>query len=298
MTIELPNGTVIGGKWWGKKSVKPFICLHGWQDNAGTFDRLIPLLPQQFSYLSLDFPGHGKSSWQPHGVSYQVNSFLFVLYDIIKKLNYEKVGLIAHSMGGWTAFIFASMFPKMIDMLVTVDIWKLLDRTIDEQISDLSLSIKNFESADKRVREGIKPPTYEVEEMITKIHEGSMGNVSLESAAHLLKRNIAKSENGKFYFTRDNRLRQMFLLSFPRPLIIHMAKQIEFPFLFLAAVEDTPLYRKVDFYNEFIEIIMKKREVELVKIHSDNHYFHINEPEKIAKVVSEFIMRHGKVHRL
>lgn len=215
MNIELPNGTVIAGKWWGKKSVKPFICLHGWQDNAGTFDRLIPMLPQQFSYLCLDFPGHGKSSWQPNGAPYYTNGFLFMLYETLKKLNFGKVGLIAHSMGGWSAFIFAAMFPEMINMVVTVDIWKLLDRTISEQISDLANNIRNFEEADKRVRDKIQPPTYEIEEMIRKINEGSMGNVSLESAVHLLKRNMAKAENGKFYFTRDNRLRQMFMVSFP-----------------------------------------------------------------------------------
>lgn len=31
--------------------------LHGWMDNAGTFDTLIPLLPKELSYLSIDLPG-------------------------------------------------------------------------------------------------------------------------------------------------------------------------------------------------------------------------------------------------
>jgi hypothetical protein len=90
----------------------------------------------------------------------------------------------------------------------------------------------------------------------------------------------------------------MFLLSFPTDLTLQMAKQVNFPFLFLAASAETPLYAKTSFYNEFIEIIKEKPTVEFVKIHSDNHYFHINEPEKISTVVSDFIMRHGKVHRL
>jgi len=37
---------------------RPIVCIHGWQDNAGTFDRLIPLLPREFSYLAIDLPGN------------------------------------------------------------------------------------------------------------------------------------------------------------------------------------------------------------------------------------------------
>lgn len=48
----------IAAKWWGSKTKRPIILAHGWQDNAGSFDTLIPLLPSEFSYLAIDFPGH------------------------------------------------------------------------------------------------------------------------------------------------------------------------------------------------------------------------------------------------
>jgi pimeloyl-ACP methyl ester carboxylesterase len=57
ITIYLPNGGHISGKWWGDKSTRPILCLHGRQDNCGTFDRLIPLLSREFSYLAIDLPG-------------------------------------------------------------------------------------------------------------------------------------------------------------------------------------------------------------------------------------------------
>jgi len=37
------------------------LALHGWQDNAGTFDKLAPLLVAQgHSVLAIDFPGNLK----------------------------------------------------------------------------------------------------------------------------------------------------------------------------------------------------------------------------------------------
>ena len=46
----------------------PFLCFHGWLDNANTHDRLIPLIQEkhpQLEFYSFDWPGHGKSSqWE------------------------------------------------------------------------------------------------------------------------------------------------------------------------------------------------------------------------------------------
>lgn len=58
---------IVAGKWYGPENVRPILMLHGWQDNAGTFNTLIPLLPQNHSYLALDLPGHGLSSRLPAG---------------------------------------------------------------------------------------------------------------------------------------------------------------------------------------------------------------------------------------
>ena len=44
-------------KVWGKPNDHPILALHGWQDNAGTFDNLIPRLPSDFYVVCLDFCG-------------------------------------------------------------------------------------------------------------------------------------------------------------------------------------------------------------------------------------------------
>ncbi|MEE6517181.1 hypothetical protein FKM82_027230, partial [Ascaphus truei] len=61
----------LAAKAWGPQEGRPVLCLHGWLDNANTFDRLIPLLPQACHYVALDFSGHGMSSHRPPGVRYE-----------------------------------------------------------------------------------------------------------------------------------------------------------------------------------------------------------------------------------
>lgn len=76
--IPVPWGH-IAGKWWGPTDQRPIVMLHGWQDNCGTFDRLVPLLPDNLSFLAVDFPGHGLSSHLPKGMFYHgIDSAIFI----------------------------------------------------------------------------------------------------------------------------------------------------------------------------------------------------------------------------
>ncbi len=45
LSLPVPWGEV-RGKVWGPDNGRPVLCLHGWADNCGTFNTLIPLLPK------------------------------------------------------------------------------------------------------------------------------------------------------------------------------------------------------------------------------------------------------------
>lgn len=45
LKLAVPWGH-IAAKIWGPQQGSPVLCLHGWLDNANSFDRLIPLLPK------------------------------------------------------------------------------------------------------------------------------------------------------------------------------------------------------------------------------------------------------------
>lgn len=78
--------------WFGPTNVQPIIALHGWQDNAGTFLRLAPMLPKDVSVLCIDLPGHGHSTHLPPGQSYYIfwDGVVF-LRRIVKHYKWDKV---------------------------------------------------------------------------------------------------------------------------------------------------------------------------------------------------------------
>lgn len=138
--IPVPFG-YLAAKWWGPQDIRPIVAFHGSDDNAGTFDTLIPLLPTNISYLAIDLPGHGQSSHVPEGVTYGSFEFVYILYGIFKDYyKWEKVSLTGHSMGGISCFLFAIAFPEYVDMVISFD--ALNSRKME--VNEMKRYLKNF----------------------------------------------------------------------------------------------------------------------------------------------------------
>ena len=88
----------MAGKRWGQPTGQPTIALHGWLDNANTFDRLAPMLPE-LDMVALDFAGHGESDHRPPGVHYHPITDIQDVLAVADQLGWRTFNLIGHSMG-------------------------------------------------------------------------------------------------------------------------------------------------------------------------------------------------------
>ncbi|KAG5671939.1 hypothetical protein PVAND_002107 [Polypedilum vanderplanki] len=287
--INLPNGGYISGKWWGNKSIRPFICLHGWIDNAGSFDRLIPLLPREFSYLAIDFPGHGRSSWSPQGVLYHLLDYLYLLTFLMKEYKWEKLSIIAHSLGAKIAFIYAGIYPDKVDMIVNIEEIITLVPKFDVAMATMKESIDNFMSVDQKMFENKEPQAFTIDQMVEKICTNNLGNLTRESAPYLLKRSIKPSKKfpGKFYLSRDRRLKYMVKFHLPISTCIELVREIKFPYLsIIISNSDHPDYKAI------LNAMKESKNYEFFEPDSISHHVHLVEPEKIADVIGKFIIKH------
>jgi len=69
LELELPH-LRLAAQVWGDPLLPRLLALHGWLDNAASFDRLAPLLCEHFHIVALDLPGHGRSGHRPPGTWY------------------------------------------------------------------------------------------------------------------------------------------------------------------------------------------------------------------------------------
>lgn len=84
---------MLAGKWWGDSNTQPVLGLHGWEDNANTFDTLAPLLSVP-SFLAIDMMGHGLSSYFPAvGVNHFIDAVI-LLRRIAEYSKWTKLSII------------------------------------------------------------------------------------------------------------------------------------------------------------------------------------------------------------
>ncbi|NXL63431.1 SEHL2 protein, partial [Chordeiles acutipennis] len=126
LKFPVPWGHV-AAKAWGPSDGHPVLCLHGWLDNANTFDKLIPLLPRDCYYVAMDFSGHGLSSHRPAGSPYHFLDYVSDVRRVAAALQWRRFTLMGHSMGNFSLSYclispqFCFLYPEMVDKLVLLE---------------------------------------------------------------------------------------------------------------------------------------------------------------------------------
>lgn len=92
----------IAGKEYGDPRGHPVLCVHGWLDNSGSFDPIVPYLLKghpNLHVVAIDEPGCGLSSHKPVGSEYNRWSHLKEMKRVIDFMGWKEVTLIGHSLG-------------------------------------------------------------------------------------------------------------------------------------------------------------------------------------------------------
>jgi pimeloyl-ACP methyl ester carboxylesterase len=219
---------------------------------------------------------------------------LYALHNLMKEYNWDKISLMGHSMGSVLSFVFASVFPSKVDLVIGIDALKphIYDAVLVSQM--LEDRIENFMIADRRNQEKSEPPAYPIEEMVEKLVEGTHGSVNKECAPYILKRNIKRSEKhpGKFYFARDSRLKYSYGANYSQDVCVELARRIDMPYMFIKAKRNT-YYEKKIYHDQVVDVMTQNPKFEYHTVDS-THHLHLTEPEKAAGIISDFLDKHRR----
>uniref|UniRef100_A0A1A9X531 AB hydrolase-1 domain-containing protein n=1 Tax=Glossina brevipalpis TaxID=37001 RepID=A0A1A9X531_9MUSC len=292
ISIPVPWGH-LAGKWYGPQKIQPVLGLHGWQDNAGTYDLLAPLLPSDVAFLSVDLPGHGLSSRLPAGCYYNSLDNVYLIRLIMKQYKWKKIYLIGHSMSSIIGFVFAALFPTEIGMLIGIDALKPHQRSPQKILHSVETRLIGFLKEDERNRNKDEPPCYTYDELIERVHVGSFLSLNKDLCKHMVARNIQKSLKypDKYYFTRDRRLKFYNYTVGSQELCNEMAKRITCPYLFIKS-RGSVYFEDKKYYDETLNILATKKNFEYFEC-DGTHHIHMNNPEIVAGPIVDFIKRFG-----
>ncbi|XP_066996708.1 probable serine hydrolase [Anabrus simplex] len=292
--IPVPWGYICG-KWWGPRVKQPLLALHGWQENAGSFDRLIPLFPDHISVLCIDLPGHGRSSHYPKGQFYYLFwDGVLVVRRIVKHFRWKRVSIMGHSLGGAIGFLYAASFPDEVEKLICFDIVhpsvRDLSRTVNEtgQCIDKFLEYENMKEAGK--------PCYVYNDMIDLVWDTYRGSLTRECCEVLMKRGMAPAyrafseDTTQYQFCRDARLKIAGMGALTIDLVLEYASKIRCEYLNIKGIPGMKFDHPENYFLVLDKIKKTAKHFEFYEVEG-THHFHINTPELISSYVIDFLSR-------
>ena len=117
--IQLPH-IDLAALVYGPEDGEPVLALHGWLDNAMTFDLLAPQL-QGLRIVAIDMAGHGHSGHRAPGAGYQLWDYALDALMATQELGWEKFSLLGHSLGGIISVMIAAAVPERITRVALID---------------------------------------------------------------------------------------------------------------------------------------------------------------------------------
>ena len=262
-------------KLWGEKGGQPVIALHGWLDNAGSFDRLAPLMTG-CQIAAIDMAGHGLSGHRHPQAHYNLWDDLLDILAIADHLGWEKFVLLGHSRGALISLLLAGSLPERISALLLLDgIWPL-PVPAEEAPKQLRRYLK-----DCRKLPGKRVPVYESSQAALEARCKSSG-LSGQAAGDLLARGLVQTAKG-FLWRTDPKLTaaSAFKLSEAHSEAFTLA--LSMPTLLCLASEGFGAYPDIE------QRLARFPRIDVHKINGGHHCHMENAVLEVAALINAFI---------
>ena len=203
------NDLTLASKEWGRSGYAPVIALHGWLDNAASFDRMLPFM-ENLHVIALDLAGHGRSSHRSRDSSYDIWIDIGEVISVADQMGWDRFSLIGHSRGAAIAGLIAGTYPDRVAQLALIDGYVPMPSEADDAAKQLKRAIR------ENKRFANSQPTFfpDFEKAIQARVKGFVP-LQQEAAALLAKRGVSECSRG-FYWANDQRLKAASFVKFSK----------------------------------------------------------------------------------
>jgi pimeloyl-ACP methyl ester carboxylesterase len=273
--IDLPLPHIrLAAREWGSDVGVPVLALHGWLDNAASFDRLAPLLPD-IHLVALDLAGHGRSQHRPPGSVHHFVDWVPEIAAAADALGWPEFSLLGHSMGAGISSLMPATFPERVKRVVLLEgagpLAADAGRAPEQLVSALA-DEKNI--GDSAVR------TFpDLDAAISARARDT--ELDRESARLLVERGSEASDEG-VRFTHDPRLRTRSRLRFTENQVLAFLSAISCPVLAVRALQGWPFPKEIVMARLAVIPHLDRVEVE------GGHHVHLTHPERVAPLITAF----------
>jgi len=274
--FQLPGLTLAAREWGGEGGV-PVLALHGWLDNAGSFDLLAPRL-SGCRIVAVDAAGHGHSDFRSPDSGYNLWQDVGDMVDVADALGWARFRFIGHSRGAAVGTLLAGTFPDRVEQLVLIEGGlPLIDppERAPERLAEALRGKRELASRSARV----------FPDRARAIAERAAGfsKVTPEAAEILARRSLRRADGG-FAWHADQRLKGPSEVRYTAAQVRAFVERITAPVLMFRS-SDSPF----DGMPEYDEIVPSFRTLEIVRL-DGGHHLHMEgaEAEIAGRILAFF----------
>lgn len=272
----------LAAKRWPADNDLPVLGLHGWLDNANTFERLAPLL-KGVNLIGMDLPGHGKSDHRPAGTRYHYTDYVDDVIAVADNLGWDRFTLLGHSMGAGIGCLVASAYPDRVARLILIEGMG----AVTGDLTDVPALLRQSVEAMKPDPSKDTTASYTLEILVRA--RAAAGPIKRDSAEILVRRSVKRSGTG-FRWRGDPQLKRPFPQYFTNEVMLAFLQAIRSPVLLITAQDG--MLRKRPYYPSRVKAIKNLQEIML----PGHHHLHLDDPVPVAKAINEYL-KTQKDHR-
>ncbi|XP_065351622.1 probable serine hydrolase [Cloeon dipterum] len=287
LIIPLPWGH-IAGKWWGPRELQPVIVMHGWHENANSWDPLMNLMPKDLALFAIDLPGNGLSSHYPSSTWYHIMEDILALRKLIQYFQWKQpVTFLCHSFSTGHAFIYAASYPDEVKKVIAVDLTTPVGITHETLMQTGGKRLdKTIDIVDKSRKRTVKT----LEQHAADYRKAANNSISLEAAKHVLERSMERSKSDPTLFrsTRDGRNTFRFYFSFPNDFMFDLAHRVKCEYYVIRAT--LPLYAEQRELTFKVEEILRNSAKKFERVNVDGkHHVHLDHPQRVLEQILRWL---------
>ena len=271
------KGVNLTAKEWGRSGYLPVIALHGWLDNAASFDRMLPYM-ENLHVVALDLAGHGPSGHRSEDSGYDIWSDIADVMAVADQMGWDTFSLLGHSRGAIIAGLVSGTFPDRISHAV------LIDGYVPTPVDDGNSAKQLAKAIHENKRFGQASPTA-FRDFDHAVQARTSGILPLEpeAAAILAARGVVESERG-FCWNNDQRLKAASHIKFGKAQLESFFTAVAARTLLIAA-EDS-LFSPA---KEQAFMLPWIPQMQVLKMQGSHHLHLEGQAEEVAKAVQAFL---------
>ena len=268
------NGYTLAAKEWHAGAPTKVIALHGWLDNAASFDRLAALLPN-CHMIALDLSGHGLSDHKSLQATYNLWDDLNDILSVSVEMQWSQFNLIGHSRGAMMALLLAAALPEKVASLLMLDAFLPQPLPVTDTAKQLGRFLKQQQAISRKTL----PRYSSVDEAVMARCKSSKMDES--AAKQIVDRGLVEKD-GYYYWRSDPRLTTASALKLTDDHCRNIAETIKQPTLVILAEQGIGSNK-----------VLKQRletfpEIQHRFIPGTHHFHMLAQAEDIANISNEF----------